>query len=254
MGNLDDIYAKQSYADIKRNLSADQSKLLQYYFDMGLVASTADDAFVVIPPIRLYTRKESEEQVQANIKNASENFKTNIKTSKKLDKKVDCKFFLFEQIRTIYPDFGKNMDKKVSPSEYSLYTKNKKLLKNALFYDSQSNNTVANTLLSYKDRLSHVIDTEEFSDACNIEDKFVISEIDMFFKLLKGLPAREKNDISKAKFKQDDKSLSVIDLANKLRTERIERTSKYSEIKKLYNKMRSSKYISLQNKVSHNER
>jgi hypothetical protein len=256
MSKTDDIYKEPNFSNVKTSISLNQSKLLQYFFDMGTVASTADDGFVVPAPIKVLSYgKNAEEKYQADKKIATETLRNNVKMCRKLDKKVEYKVFLFDEIRTIYPDFAQNMDKKVSPADYSLYIKNKKLLKNALFYGNQPDKiSVANALLSYKDKLSSVIDTEEFSDACNIEDRFIISELDEFFKILNNKPEIEKKPFKQKKFKQEDKVLSVVDLADKLKHERAERISKYTEIKKLYEKIKSSKYISLQARSSNKER
>jgi hypothetical protein len=74
-----------------------------------------------------------------------------------------------------------------------------------------------------------------FAKACNIEDKFMISEIDKFLELYsKSDPLIARELTHETLLTHDGRKVSPIALARKIRHDRVERTHKYAKISQLY--------------------
>ncbi len=248
--NDDDIYKNPNSLQIRSNIHSKQSDVLNDYYDMGFIASIADNLLVLSSPVKdllHYSKQYANEKYQLDTETVKDNFEKNIKASKKLDKKVLYRSMIFSSISKVYPDFCCNMEKKVSTEKYSLYHKEKQAFKRVLNTSllNPFDKLFSETLLSYKDKLSSVIDTPEFSKACCIEDEFVISEIDTFIQTLSNMPKEEQKPFHRKKIKIGNDYFSTLELAEKMKSERIRRLNKYSEIQKLYKKLENHPYIKL---------
>lgn len=245
-----DIYENPNSIQIRSNIHTKQNEILNDYYDMGFIASIADNLFVLTPPVKVlfnHTQQYANEKYEADSTVVKNNFEKNIKASKKLDKKVSYRSMLFSSISKVYPDFCCNMAEKVGTEKYALYHKARQSLKKVLTSGSSSSIDAfsAEILLSYKDKLSSVIDTPQFSEACSIEDEFVISEIEAFFEALSKMPKEKQKPFHRKKVKIGEDYFSTIELSEKIKTERLNRLKKYSEIQKLYRKLENHPYIKL---------
>ncbi len=245
------LYDNPSCIEIRSNIRSQQSKLLLHLYDMAFVASNADNGFVITPPVKVAItgkhHEEYENQYEKNLESSAHNFERNIKLSRKLDRRVQAREFLFGKITSVCPDFCKNMESKVSPEDYALYKKNKTALKSVITIDSESYTSFDEALLAHQDKLSAIIDSEEFSKACNIEDTFVISELDRFFEILTALPHEQSHPLLKKSIKLEGcEPLSIFDLAQRVKKERLERGIKYSHIQDLYQKLKSHSHIKVE--------
>lgn len=199
------IYENPSIQSIKSNISIKQSKMFLNYYDIGFMASITENLLILSPPIKdllHYNEKAAKAKHESDSVVFQDNFQKNIKASKKLDKKVNARQQLFDNIYKVYPDFCHNMEEKVGSSKYNLYLREKTKLKRLLLQGKNysGNELYSQALLNYQDNVSTVIDTPEFSEACSVEDQFLISELDTFFKILSELPKEEqKNFIEKNK-------------------------------------------------------
>lgn len=244
------IYLEPESSKIRANISFKQSDLLRKYCDMGFVASIADNLFVLISPVKCYFKygaKYATEKYESDQKTVKENFEKNIKYSKKLDKKVSHYSLLFSSISELYPDFCYNMQEKISKEKYELYFKQKQALKKASsqIFAQPITDLASETLLNYRDNIAKVIDSPEFSEACSIEDNFILSEINVFFNKLASQPQKMQTPFLRKKFKIGDQKLSTLDLAKKVADDRNSRLEKHSEIKKLYEKLNNASRIKL---------
>lgn len=247
---IKDIYENPNSIQIRSNIHTKQNEILNNYYDMGFIASIADNLFVLPSPVKVlfnHTKQYANEKYEADTAVVKNNFEKNIKASKKLDKKVSYRSILFSSISKVYPDFCCNMEEKIGTEKYSLYYKEKLALRRILTStpNSSINDFSSEILLSYKDRLSCVIDTPEFSEACSIEDEFVISEIEAFFQALSKMPKEKQKPFHRKKLKIGEDYFSTIEIAEKVKTERLNRLKKYSEIQKLYRKLENHPYIKL---------
>ena len=257
-GALNDIYKNPLYHTIRSNIVSRQTHLINYFHDMVFVASCADKTFVLSAPFKTYTPgKNKEEQEQLYIQNKTftqNNFKGNIAVSKKLDAKYKSRYELFKALQTIYPSFGLQLEQKLPKEDYELLLKAKRalkhvILKNPMGYEPKK--TQSEVLLEYQDLLSEVIDSELFAKACNIEDCFMIKEIDTFFKMYSTAEPEKKKPLTHATLlTHDSKKISPLELAHKIRNDRVNRTRLYDQIAKLYDKLGSGKEITIKTKSS----
>ncbi len=237
------MYDQPSYTNIKNNISTKQALLLNYH-DMLSVARLADNLLMVKPPV-LYgisgkSRAEHERIFEENHKFFDINFRKNIKASRKLDFLVYLRKELFSNISEVYPEFGQNMESKISGEDYELYHTYKMHLKSLFTHDIDYKplELSSETLKHSQDRLSEVIDSSSFSKACEIEDKFMLSELDTFFAKLSYATTEQRSKLSKLTINREDgQKISTIDLAKKVREEQISRLKKYAEISELYAKL-----------------
>lgn len=246
---------------IHRNISTKQSMELSYLFDMAYVAATADNSFYLPHPyIVHHSGKYSqmyEERYNKNIEFTNNYFQKNIETSRKLDIHSKPRMTLIDNIRNVYPDFFHNMDKKISQDDYVLYRKNKTELRKCLSCSSVSyseGKLSEEVLLSYKDNLAKLIDSLDFSRACQIEDTFVLSELEMFFQKLSELSVEEqRNFASKEITVKEGQTINILDFASKIQNERLSRLEKYSTIENLYNKLENQSKLKLKIKEVNDE-
>lgn len=251
------VYDSPTYSNIRNNISVHQAALLLYYHDLAYVASTINDSIVVGAPVKhVHTGKAAEEYnriYDQNTEFARSNFRKNIKLSKKLDYHLYTRSQLFNNLREIYPDFGQNMKDKISPEDYELYHSNMAKLKKTLLLDVHDEpfKVLSESLAQAQSKISEVTSTFDFSRACEIEDRFIISEIDKFFGQFSQAPQEKQALARKATIKlENGNKISTIDLANKVREERISRLRKYSEISDLEKK---SSGKPLENPEDHSE-
>lgn len=249
-GEHKNIYENPNSLNIRANIREKQTEILNEYYDMGFIASIADDLFVLSSPVKCllnHTKKFADEKYEADLQTVRKSFEKNVKASRKLDKKVSYRKLLFDSIKKVYPDFCDNMEEKVGAEKYSLYHREKSYLRKIISTISSSSidEFSSEILLKYQDRLSDLIDTPQFSEACSIEDQFVISEIYTFIKLLSSMPKEKQKPFHRKKLKIGEDYFSTIELAEKVKLERITRLKKYSEIQKLYRKLENHPYIKL---------
>lgn len=262
-GNTSQSIYNPSYSSVKSDISIKMSSILFRYFDMAYVASIADDSFVLGAPIKVFVpRKNLEEanlKYENDLKFTREHFKKNLRIERKLNRHVALRSVLFDNIREVYPDFGLNMDSKISSKDFSTYKSNKSAFRRALSQTLTYSDSISQSesLLKAQDTLSEVVDNISFSKACDIEDKFFISEIDTFFEKLKDAPIEIRSKLNKNTIPfENNKKISTVDLVHKLKQDRLSRIKKYSEIFELYEKLnkKSDKqsgnnlYIKLQSK------
>ena len=235
------LYEFPTYPDIRNNISVHQTSLLLLYHDLAYVASSAYDSIVLGAPVKHSTHpgKKLDEYnriYEENSEFARANFKKNIKLSKKLDGHLFTRSQLFTNARDIYPDFGQNMRKKVSPENYDLYHQVVVSFKKSLYLTSKDDTSeiLSETLATAQSKIAEVVKTSNFARACEIEDKFILSEIDRFFLELSKAPTEDQLRVRKSTIEQEDGTkIGTIEFINRIREERISRLQKYSDIQNL---------------------
>ena len=252
-GALNDIYKNPLYHTIRSNISSKQSYLINHFHDMTFVASYSDFAFVLSAPFKTYagkkTAEEREKAFQDDKAFTANLFKKNIEISKKLDAKEKSRAEFFALVHKVYPTFGQNMEDKISKEDFDLVQHVRKSFRQVfassnLEYDH--NVSQKDKLLSLQDKLSEIIDSETFAKACNIEDKFMISELDKFFELLPNAEIEIKRELNHETLRtHDGRKISCINLARKIKQDRVQRTQKYEQISKLYTKLGSGKELKI---------
>lgn len=256
-------YDNPSYTNIKSNISTKQASLLNYH-DMLSVARLADVCLMIKPPILHSvfgkTHDEHKRIYKENHNFFAINFKRNIKASRKLDFQLYLRKELFSTISEVYPEFGQNMKSKISGGDYELYHTCKMRLKSVLSPEIEYKplELAFETLKQAQDKLSEVIDSSNFSKACEIEDRFMLSELDTFFSKLPYATKEQRSKLSKLTINREDgQKISTLDLAKKVREEQISRLKKYEEISELYNKLNKkineNRYIEIKTSASAKE-
>lgn len=253
---LRDSY-NQTPAHVRSDINVKQIYILANLFDMAYIAATAEDSFVLPQPIKFAhinrnskRLEESNEKYHNDMEFTNRQFRKNLKACQKLHDRTESRDVLFEMIRKIYPDFALNYDKKISPEDLEVYLNNKKNLKRYIGVHKEivySEKASSEELLSnYCDSISSLIDTKEFSKACQIEDTFMLHELDIFFEKFAQLSDEEKQAFSSTKIKTSKgNNIGALKLATLLRNNRISRLEKYAQIESLYKKMDSHPFIKL---------
>ncbi len=247
-----EIYKKHSITEIRSNISKFQNSLLSMH-DMAFVASLADNSIVLSAPIK-YPKLGShadiaEKHYQENRLFAAENFAKNITAHNKLSAKYNSRSELFSRIREVYPEFGQNMNIKISSEDFELYSQVFKKFKKVISTDTDYTDTVSaqDILLNQQDKIAEVVDSIDFTKACEIEDTFMISELDTFFKKLSSMPPEVKHSFQKHNIQMPDgRKASSFELAEKVKSDRIKRLEKYGKIYRIYNKLQKHPYIRIE--------
>lgn len=261
-GVFHDIYSNPLYHTIRSNIITKQSYLINHFHDMTFVASCADYAFVLAAPFKTYTSSKKAEEREKNFQEdkafTANLFKKNILISKSLDAKEKSRREFFEAVRIVYPSFGMDIEKKISPKDYELLHSVRKKFKQIFSTGASSYDTNIRQnekLLFLQDKLSEIIDSESFAKACNIEDTFMINEINKFFELLPNQDSKIKQSLGHKTLKtHDGKKISPINLAHSIRNSRIKRVQIYNQILSLYQKLGNGKEIKILLKQNENER
>ena len=95
--------------------------------------------------------------------------------------------------------------------------------------------------------MSELIDSEDFSKVCLIEDKFMISEFEKYFEILKTAPMEVQHLHKKCKIPYNETNISVEELAKKFVEKRCNRILKLNQLLELFDKLNSKKYVQIPN-------
>lgn len=244
---------EQTPSALHSSISTKQSYILAHLFDMAYVASTADNGIYLPRPFKSAhgpaLAQKYEDLYKKNVKTSDKNYDTNKKVNKLLTVHIDARMQLFERIKLVYPEFCSQFQEKVAPEDYEAYTSSKRSLKKVLFRETtfNGNSDLEETLENTRNDISKVIDSKEFSKACQIEDSFVLSELGIFFDKFAELPPEKQAEFRKQKIQKskNSKKVDIIDFANKLRDEKVKRLQQYETIQGLYQKLENHPYINL---------
>lgn len=235
--------------ELKINIGLLQASIIKMH-DLAYVARLADSSVVLPVPIIVFggrTAEKTLESFNSDKDFTNEYFKTNLIANNKLERKEGQMSGLVSLIAELYPSFGKDMKDKIASSDYELYLREVKKFKAAITnITAYSPKTTAHdSLLAKQDKIASVIDTLDFTQACKIDDRFMIDELSHFIELVNKLPEDQKTKFTSPSILSMDgrKRLSSIDLASSIIDERQGRIIKQNEIIELYNKMKSKKFI-----------
>lgn len=237
---------EETPSSLHTTISMKQSYLLNHLFDMAYVAATADDTFYLPRPYKIAhhqsVAKKFDDKYKDDVSACDENFERNKIALEKISSHVSPRLQLFDKIKEIYPNFCLNYDKKMSPDDLPIYIENRKSLKKAIFKTNTYSDTTSSrdVLLDCKDKLSNVIDSQGFAKACHIEDRFVLSEIDVFLDKLGKLPEEERAQFANNTITAGENTVPILDYVDKIRQERLSRIEQYSSIEQLYSKIPSA--------------
>ena len=193
--------------------------------------------------------KGAEKRYQENRLFTVNNFEKNITAYNKLSSRYTSRYELFSKIREVYPEFGQNMNKKISSDDFQLYSQVLRNFKKVTSSIMEYTDTLpaSDVLLNQQDKIAEVVDSIDFTRACEIEDKFMISELDTFFKNLSSMPPEVKHGFQKHNILMPDgKKSSYLELAQKVKNDRLKRIEKYGKIYKIYNKLKEHPYIRIE--------
>lgn len=246
-----DSFNGATISDIRNIINISQEYLLLKLFDMGHFAACAESCCVLPGVVKTLTTKRKDvsasEKYVIDKETFNKNFTENIKAAKKLKRYTDNRMSLFELIRSVYPEFCTNMESKVGEEDFALYKKSKADLKKLLIHSINPDPSIflSEQLQTYQDNLAAVIDTKDFSRACNIEDYFVLSELDNFLCMFHSLPEEEQKKFKTNRFSVENNSISALSLINKIQTDRRARIERQKSIESLYDKLDNKSYISI---------
>lgn len=164
---------------IRTNISNIIKKLLRYY-DLGYILNNLESLIVLPVPF-----KNIGETMEEYNKNKSIYNQTSLEAEKTFldfENELKQREAIFKYLRTIDPDFGLNMNKKISPEEHNRYLQHlrnltREISKLSFFFKEREKN-YTELLLSKKDVLSNIIDSPDNTEMANIEDRFVLSELE----------------------------------------------------------------------------
>lgn len=177
-------------AKVKRNYFIEQLKLLGETCDTYLATEVDENLSCRVLGRIGHDLSEYTDPVKTSFKNPEYDIVMDelIETTEnnKSFRKNQTEFW--KNIRRIYPDFALNMEGKVLPEEWELYSRmihrTSNLLKCLHRGDSRfyklSNRKI-------QDRISDLIDTDDFNKACEIEDRFMIDEYRNFITRAEAL-------------------------------------------------------------------
>ena len=160
---------------------------------------------------------------------------------RKLNERMDAEEDLNQTKRAVLPNFGLTMTDEVKPDEYAVYSENVAKVAELLLelnYDIVAENdrkTIKDESgldgLELGDKISRVIDTKEFSEACHTEDNYVKTENERLAEEIDRLIDDSERVINSSVGAALDflKRQAMIS-----RDERKEFIEKYQEIEKLY--------------------
>ena len=237
--------------DIKNIIGMSQELLINRLFDMGHVAGCAESCCILPGVVKNLTTKRKDvtasEKYDRDKAVFDKNFAENIKTAKRLKRYTDNRMDLFELIKSVYPEFCTDMESKVGAENFALYKKEKTSFKKFLTRSVKSDQTefLSDKLLAYQDDLATLIDTKDFSRACTIEDRFIISELDHFLGIFNSLPDIEQRKFKSNSFPTETNNISALSLISRIQADRRARIEKQKTIESLYEKLDNKSYINI---------
>lgn len=253
------IYDQPNFMSIFTNISSKQTILVNKYLDMAFVAANISDSIVLARPLKTWNSAQNVEEINKKYEEdtifTQSHFKKNISLSHKLDARINSRETLFKNIREIYPDFGTDIEEKISKEDFEIYKKGKNSFKHLFTVHPEYNSNISQkeALLLKEDKFSEIIDTPLFSKACEIQDYFLMSEIEIFLNKLENATPEQKKKLNKESILlPSGKKTSTIKLAKDVNQKISDRMQKYSEITELYKKLQLSPYATLDFENSEN--
>ena len=155
-------------------------KSLIKYNDIGFIFDNIDSIVYLHIPFK--NKHVSEEQFQKNREIAFKTLETAKVSYEDFMKELELRERVFKKVREINPEFCMNMKAKISNEEYDTY---KRLLEKSiksitrLFNSIYSENSIdyEELILKKQDKISDIIDSADSSQLSQIEDTFVLNEL-----------------------------------------------------------------------------
>lgn len=236
------VYENPTPINIRCFLRIKQSDLFIMH-NLAFLAGISDKTVILGTPLRYWSHnQEYLKKFESDVEFTRRNVKKNLEACHKLENEANIQKELYNKIKTIYPDFGKNMNKKISEEDYNFYhnqvIKVKRVICDDKKYDKDT--PASEIYLSALDKISSVIDSYDFTKACDIEDRFMISEFDIFFKKINEKSSDEIKTFRKQNIHTaSGEKKSCITIAQEKKATRQKRLKKYEYVYTLYEKMKN---------------
>ena len=164
-----------------RNKISNCIKDLMHYNDLGFILNNLETAILLPMPVK--TSQITNEEYDIDKKTATSIFDQCNDTYLLFLEELELRKNTFEKIRNKYPSFCKNIQNSLFPEEYKKYIDLLRQVKetlNHIIRGKNSNETISsNELLLYrKDKVSSLIDSDVSIRLGNIEDTFVLKELE----------------------------------------------------------------------------
>lgn len=164
-----------------RNKISNCIKDLMHYNDLGFILNNLETAILLPMPVK--TSQMTDEEYDIDKEVSTSIFKQCKDTYMLLLEELELRKNTFERIRNKYPSFCKDIQSSLSPEEYKKYIDLLRQVKetlNHIIRGKNSNETISsNELLLYrKDKVSSLIDSDVSIRLGNIEDTFVLQELE----------------------------------------------------------------------------
>ena len=155
-------------------------KKLIIYYDTGFILNNLES--IIFLPIPYKTKSMTMEQYESNKKIALSTIKESQTAYKKFLQELDFRKKTFKQIRNYKPNFANRIQDNLSKEDYQIYLAllkscSKDISSLVRTMDDRSND-YSDLLLIKKDIISSIIDSEHASKLTNMEDTFILKELE----------------------------------------------------------------------------
>ncbi len=165
-------------ANFQNYLSQCIRKLIIYY-DIGFVFDNLES--IISLPIPYKTRSMTMEQYESNKKIALSTIKKSQTAYKKFLQELDFRKETFNQIRNYKPNFANRIQDSLSKEDYQIYLNLikscSKDISSLVHTMNDRSNDYSDLLLIKKDAISSIIDSEHAYRLTNMEDTFILKEL-----------------------------------------------------------------------------
>ena len=166
-------------SNFKNYLSQCIKKLIIYY-DTGFILNNLES--IISLPIPYKTRSMTMEQYESNKKIALSTIEESQTAYKKFLQELEFRKETFSQIRNYKPNFANRIQDSLSKEDYQIYLDlikscSKDISSLVRTMDDRSND-YSDLLLIKKDIISSIIDSENASKLTNMEDTFILKELE----------------------------------------------------------------------------
>lgn len=196
-------------SNFKNYLSQCIKKLIIYY-DTGFILNNLES--IIFLPIPYKTKSMTMEQYESNKKIALSTIQESQIAYKKFLQEFNFRKQTFKQIRNYKPNFANRIQDNLSKEDYQIYLSllkscSKDISSLVRTMDDRSND-YSDLLLIKKDIISSIIDSEHASKLTNMEDTFILKELESLEDLSLDLETTQSAEKLKKKLlgriKQND--------------------------------------------------
>lgn len=206
---------KKINVSVLKNKTSICVRNLLKYNDLGFILNNLDSVILLSVPCKSVDMSDAEYKYNKNL--SLQSLKSCFETYEILSDELNLRKTTFDNIREVFPSFCTNIKETITDKEYEEYLillkRVSRILSKITLEKTENTSNTEEDLFSKQDLVSRVIDSEIASRLSNIEDTFVLSQLeDLDLSQLDGNILRNIKEIKNSIISRTEKYKTYKDL------------------------------------------